>query len=54
MLNKKEIIAKVNFSKGCVVLDNGKERTIYIDKKGAWFRPKLKKIYLTENNCEVL
>lgn len=52
MLNKR-IMAKVDFTKGCVVLENGKERTIYVDKKGAWFRTKLKKIYLIENNCKI-
>lgn len=45
---------KVNFTKGCVELNGGIERPLYIDRQGVWFREKRKKIYLKPRNCEVL
>lgn len=47
-------MVKVNFSKGCVELDNGTERPLYIDRKGVWYRLRIKKIYLSSRNCEVM
>lgn len=45
---------KVDFTKGRVVLPDGRERPLYVSKKGVWFRYKLKPVILTETNCVIL
>ena len=41
----------IDFSKGCALCDN-KAHTLFLNKKGCWFRKGIKRIYLTEYNCE--
>ncbi len=45
---------KVDFTRGCAVLPDGRERPLYVSKKGVWFRYRLKPIILTETNCVIL
>ena len=51
-MNKKTV--KVDFYKGCVILEEGKEKPIFVDKYGIWFKKGLQKIYLREINCIIL
>ena len=37
---------RINLTDGCVDLDNGKKKTIYITNKGAFFKLGLKRVYL--------
>ena len=50
--NKKKVV--VDFMTGYATLPNGKEKPLYIDKKGVWFRKGIKSIILTEANCMIL
>lgn len=44
----------INFTKGCAIMPNLRERPLYVDRKGIWYRPKIKKIYLNETNCVII
>ena len=45
---------RINFAKGCAIMPNLRERPLYVDKKGIWYRPKIKKVYLNETNCVII
>ena len=52
--SKNQERVKVDFTKGCAILPDGRERPLYVSKKGVWFRYRLKHVNLTEINCVIL
>ena len=45
---------KIDFCKGCAILPKGKQKPLFVDKYGIWFKHGLQKIYIREQNCIVL
>lgn len=51
--SKNQERVKVDFTKGCAILPDGRERPLYVSKKGVWFRCRFKSIVLNETNCVI-
>ena len=45
MFNKNKKIT-IDFSKGIIILKNGKHKELFLDKKGVYFKKLFKKVYL--------
>ena len=52
--SKNQERVKVDFTKGCAISPKGKQKPLFVDKYGIWFKKGLQKIYLREINCIIL
>ena len=53
-MSKKTEKVCINFAKGCAIIPNLLKRPLYVDKKGIWYKQKIKKVYLNETNCVII